>query len=128
VLYLRNHGSNQIGSLGWCFGGQQSLQLSLNEPLDATVIYYGNLVNDTALLSSIKKPVLGIFGSNDTSISVQSVAAFESSLDALNISNEIYMYPGVGHAFANPSNPNFAPNETIDAWQKTLAFLDGNLK
>ncbi|MDQ3977893.1 MAG: dienelactone hydrolase family protein [Thermoproteota archaeon] len=33
------------------------------------------------------------------------------------------MYPGVGHAFANPSNDNYAPQETADAWKKTLAFL-----
>jgi carboxymethylenebutenolidase len=40
------------------------------------------------------------------------------------VTNEIYIYPGVGHAFANPSNANYAPKETADAWQKTIAFLD----
>ena len=35
---------------------------------------------------------------------------------------------GVGHAFANPSGMNYAPEETMDAWQKTLAFLNKNLK
>src|ERR671912_337691 len=100
---LPNVNSSRIASLGWCFGGGQSLQLALNSeqnPLAATVIYYGNLVNDTNEISKIKWPVLGIFGDQDQSIPVESV-----------------------HAFANPSD-NYAPKEAADAWKKTLAFLD----
>jgi len=46
----------------------------------------------------------------------------------LGIENEIYIYPGVGHAFANPSGQSYAANETRDAWTKTLDFLSKNLK
>jgi carboxymethylenebutenolidase len=123
---LPNVNSSRIASLGWCFGGGQSLQLTLNSeqnPLAATVIYYGNLVNDVNELSKINWPVLGIFGDQDQSISVESVNAFEQALNETGITNEIYIYPGVGHAFANPSGDNYAPEETSDAWQKTLAFL-----
>ena len=123
---LPNVNSSRIASLGWCFGGGQSLQLALNSeqnPLAATVIYYGNLVNDTNELSKINWPVLGIFGNQDQSIPVKSVNAFEQALNETGITNEIYIYPGVGHAFANPSGDNYAPAETADAWKKTLAFL-----
>jgi carboxymethylenebutenolidase len=123
---LPNVNSSRIASLGWCFGGGQSLQLALNSeqnPLAATVIYYGNLVNDTNELSKINWPVLGIFGNQDQSIPVESVNAFEQALNETGITNEIYIYPGVGHAFANPSGDNYAPAETVDAWEKTLAFL-----
>ncbi|WP_148681845.1 dienelactone hydrolase family protein [Candidatus Nitrososphaera gargensis] len=44
-------------------------------------------------------------------------------MDANGITNQIYIYEGVGHAFANPSGDNYAPEETADAWNKTLAFL-----
>ena len=129
VDYLKQQqNTEKIASLGWCFGGGQSLQLSLNEPLDATVIYYGTLTNDTQQLQNIDSPVLGIFGENDTSIPVSSVQSFKSSLDQLNIENEIYIYSGVGHAFANPSGDNYAKQETVDAWQKTVTFLNKNLK
>jgi carboxymethylenebutenolidase len=124
---LPNVNSSRIASLGWCFGGGQSLQLALNSeqhPLAATVIYYGNLVNDTNELSKIKWPVLGIFGDQDNSIPVDSVRAFERGLNETGVTNEVYVYPGVGHAFANPSGDNYAPQETADAWQKTLTFLD----
>ena len=124
---LPNVNGSRIASLGWCFGGGQSLQLALNSeqhPLAATVIYYGNLVNDTKELSKIKWPVLGIFGDQDNSIPVDSVRAFGRGLNETGVTNEIYIYPGVGHAFANPSGDNYAPQETTDAWQKTLTFLD----
>jgi carboxymethylenebutenolidase len=124
---LENVNASRIASLGWCFGGGQSLQLALNSedrPLAATIIYYGNLVNDTQALSKIKWPVLGIFGDQDQSIPVNSVKQFEQALNKIGVTNEIYIYPGVGHAFANPSNANYAPKETADAWQKTIAFLD----
>jgi carboxymethylenebutenolidase len=128
--YLRqNENVSRIASLGWCFGGGQSLQLALSgEPLDATVIYYGRLTSDQSMLNQIEWPVLGIFGAKDQSISVDSVNAFQNSLDELGVTNEIHIYPDVGHAFANPSGMNYAPNETRDAWEKTLTFLENNLK
>src|SRR3989344_1195882 len=129
ALYLRNKNAGKIASLGWCFGGGQALSLALSgEKLDATVVYYGNLVIDQQKLSKIKWPVLGIFGDKDASISVQAVDEFRNSLNALGIKNSIHIYPGVGHAFANPSGQNYAANETKDAWQKTLKFLAENLK
>ena len=134
VQYLKslpNVNPDKIASLGWCFGGQQSLQLALNNedhPLSATVIYYGRLVTDPENLSKIKWPVLGIFGENDESIPVETVEHFEDALTKNGITNEIYIFNGVGHAFANPSGDNYAPNETKNAWQKTLTFLNKYLK
>ena len=134
VNYLRsldNVDPSKIASLGWCFGGQQSLQLAINskdDPLAATVIYYGRLTNDSQAISNITSPVLGIFGGKDQSISVDSVMQFQKALNDTGITNEIYVYPNVGHAFANPSNDNYAPTETADAWKKTLDFLSRNLQ
>jgi carboxymethylenebutenolidase len=123
---LPNVNPDKIASLGWCFGGQQSLQLALNSeehPLSATVIYYGRLVTEPETLSKIHWPILGIFGDQDKSIPVESVKKFEEALNANGITNEIYIYKGVGHAFANPSGDNYAPKETQDAWEKTVSFL-----
>lgn len=117
---------SRIASLGWCFGGDWSLQLALNSsenPLAATIVYYGRPVTDTASLSSISWPILGIFGDQDQAIPVESVKQFTSALNASGVTNEIYLYEGVGHAFANPSGDNYAPKETADAWQKTIGFL-----
>ncbi len=118
---------SKIASIGWCFGGGQSLQLALNSqnhPLVATILYYGTpLVTDSRQLSKIKWPVLGIFGDRDQANPLPLINKFKAALNADKISNEILIYKGLGHAFANPSNQNFAPKETADAWQKTLTFL-----
>lgn len=130
VAYLREeHDAPAIAGLGWCFGGGQSLQLALSgEFLDATVIYYGNLVTDESRLANITWPVLGVFGDQDRGIPVSQVRAFEAALRNLSVPVEIHVYPGVGHAFANPSAQTHAPEETKDAWARTLAFLGRNLK
>ncbi|GEM_PF-596923 len=128
--YLRAQGAEKIASWGWCFGGRQSVNLSISgEPLDATVVYYGGgMATTTEALRPVTWPVFGVFGDADQAIPVATVRAFESSLNTLGIENEIHIYPGVGHAFANPSNPNHAPAETADAWTKTLSFLERTLK
>jgi carboxymethylenebutenolidase len=124
---LPNVDSSKIVSLGWCFGGGQSLQLALNSKehtLAATILYYGTpLVTDKSSLSNIKWPLLGIFGNKDQSIPLDEINQFRTSLNQSGVTNEVLIYNGVGHAFANPSGDNYAPKETEDAWEKTLSFL-----
>ena len=45
VAWLRGHesGTGEVGTVGWCFGGGWSLNASLAAPVDATVVYYGNV-------------------------------------------------------------------------------------
>jgi carboxymethylenebutenolidase len=123
------YSTGQVASLGWCFGGGQSLQLSLSEAdLNATVIYYGTLTTDAETLQRIDAPVLGIFGSEDRVVGIESVRAFNRTLDDIGVDHEVYVYDGAGHAFANPSGESFRPNATRDAWARTLRFLDASLK
>jgi carboxymethylenebutenolidase len=131
AAYLReNESAPKLASLGWCFGGGQSLQLAMSgEKLDATALYYGApLVTNETRLSAIGWPVLGIFGDNDSVIPLENIRQFNSSLNSLGIENQIFVYPGLGHAFANPSGQTYAPNQTKDAWNKTLDFLEKNLR
>ena len=128
VNFLREQGATSVGSMGWCFGGQKSAELSVSEVnLDATVIYYGNLPSNQSEVSNIDSPVLGIFGFEDPVVPVQNVEQFEDQLNSLDIDNQIHIYQGAGHAFANPSREGFLVNETRDSWSKTLEFLSNNL-
>ena len=52
---------------------------------------------------------------------------FEETLDELGKDAEIVIYPGAGHAFANPSGERYQPEAAEDAWARTLAFLDTHL-
>jgi carboxymethylenebutenolidase len=122
-------GAPSIGSLGWCFGGGWSLNTALLFPdqLDATVIYYGQVTDDEAKLEPMNVPILGIFGAEDKGIPVESVRGFEQALENLRKDYEIEVYPGVGHAFANPSGNNYNAEAADQAWQRTVAFLNRHL-
>ena len=129
ALKQYEYSNGLVASLGWCFGGGQSLQLSLSDAdLDSTIIYYGTLTTNETVLQNIDAPVLGIFGSEDRVVPVEDVRAFNSTLGDLGIEREVHVYEGAGHAFANPSGESFEPEYTKDAWTKTLNFLDENLK
>jgi len=133
VHYLRSHpyvNPDRIGSIGWCFGGAQSLNLAINDPkLAAAVVYYGKPVTDPEQLTRIHAAILGIYGEADQSIPMTSVREFQKALAEANVSAEFHTYPGAGHAFANPSGgERYKPDAAKDAWAKTLAFLNTRLK
>ena len=114
----------KLGSIGWCFGGNWSLRTGLLLPdLDAMAIYYGQLILAPEALDGLDMPVIGFFGEDDSSIAVEDVEVFESRLTALGTPVSINLYPGVGHAFANPSGQNYDAAAAEDAWEKTTAFF-----
>ena len=123
-------GAEEVGVIGWCFGGGWSLRtaLALPESIDATVIYYGQLVTDPDRLATLDMPILGVFGAEDQGIPVEQVRTFEQRLDSLGANATVEVYEGAGHAFANPSGERYVPDAAEDAWQKTLAFFDRYLK
>lgn len=122
-------GAPKVGSLGWCFGGGWSLNTAMLFPdeLDASVIYYGQVTDDEDKLRAINVPILGLFGADDTGISVESVQQFEAALERLRKNYDIQIYPGAGHAFANPTGRNYNAEVAEDAWRRTLEFFGHNL-
>lgn len=118
-------GAPRIGVIGWCFGGGWSLNTArlFPEELDASVIYYGQVTDDEEALQPIGAPILGLFAAEDTGIKVESVKAFEAALQRLRKNFEVHIYPGVGHAFANPTGTNYNAAAAEDAWRRTLEFL-----
>ena len=122
-------GAPRIGALGWCFGGGWSLNTAMLFPdkLDAAVIYYGRVTGDEELLRPINAPILGLFGADDSGISVESVEQFRTALEHLRKKHEIHIYPGARHAFANPTGKAYNADVAEDAWEKTLEFLNYNL-
>lgn len=119
----------RTASLGFCFGGEQSLQISLRQPenLAATIVLYGSLETDPAALRPIQdQPLLGIFGAEDAQILVSEVQAFEAALASLGAPATITIYDGVGHAFVQEDNFN-QPGAAGEAWQQMVQFLAENI-
>ncbi len=121
---------NKIGAIGWCMGGGYALDVALQEPtLAADVINYGHLATDPAALKQINAPILGLFGAQDRGITPDDVHKFGEMLDKLGKKIDITIYPDAGHAFENPNNKGgYREADAQDAWKKTLAFLEENLK
>ncbi|MBE9042799.1 dienelactone hydrolase family protein [Pleurocapsales cyanobacterium LEGE 10410] len=117
-----------VASIGWCFGGSWSLETALLFPqeLDAAVIYYGGEIGEATAeeLSTLEMPILGIFGAEDSSIPLETVEEFESTLNELDKEAEIIVYQDAGHAFANPSGQNYVPEAAEAAWKETTEFLN----
>lgn len=119
----------KLGTIGWCFGGGQSLQASLAAPgsVSATVIYYGRTVTDADRLRTLRAPVLGIFAERDAGIPVEQVKAFEAAMKQAGRDLELHFYDA-DHAFANPSGNRYDSEAAVAAWKVTRAFLDKHLK
>jgi carboxymethylenebutenolidase len=122
---------DRIGAIGWCMGGMYALKLATEEPgLKAVVAYYGLPPTDPAAIARIKAAVMGNYGADDKGPSPEQVKAFEAEMKKLGKAVDIKIYPGAGHAFANPNNPwkGYRPEAAKDAWARTVAFFAKYLK
>lgn len=121
----------KIGTVGWCFGGGQSLLASLlaGKQAAACVMYYGMPVEDVSVLKTLNCDVLNIWGSQDQWINKAVMEKFEANMKAAGKKLTIRTYDA-NHGFANPSNPMGAFNETAykDAFKASTEFLKSKLK
>lgn len=119
----------KIGTIGWCFGGGQSIQASLTagKQAAACVIYYGMPESDVERLKTLNADVLNIWPTQDQWINKEMMDKFEANMKAAgkNLTTKAY---DADHAFANPSNPKFNPEFTADAYKNTLEFFKARLK
>jgi carboxymethylenebutenolidase len=130
VQWLRGHprSTGKVGTVGWCFGGGWSLQTSIATPVDATVIYYGNVRRSAQELKTLAGPVLGHFGTQDKSINQEMVAGFEKAMREAGQAERLTVYwYEADHAFANPTGARYDAEDAATAWERTLYFFKKNL-
>jgi carboxymethylenebutenolidase len=123
--------AHAIGVLGWCMGGKYAIRAAAADPgLRACVMYYGAPITDPATIRGIQAAVLGNFGGDDKGPSPTQVKEFEAALKKAGKKADFKIYSGAGHAFANVNNPwgGYREAAAKDAWKRTLAFLDKELK
>jgi carboxymethylenebutenolidase len=119
----------KVGTIGWCFGGGQSLLagITAGPQTRAIVIYYGMPTEDVEKLKTLKADVLGIFASREKYITPEIVQKFESNMKAAGKNITVKNYDAE-HGFANPSNPMFDKDATADAYKNTIEFFKARLK
>ena len=129
IKWLKDHpeSTGKVGTVGWCFGGKWSLNASLVAPVDATVVYYGNVMRTPEQLAALNSDVLGHFGTKDRFINKKMVDGFEAAMTQAGKSFTTHWYDA-DHAFSNPTGAAYDEEDAQLAWSRTLAYFDERLK
>ena len=120
-------GNGKIASAGFCWGGSRSYQLAtVQDDLDAALVFYGTGPEDADAYSAISAPVFGFYGGDDQRVNA-TIDQSEMYMSQEGKSYDYVIYEGAGHAFmrsgedptADPANVT-ARNE---AWERMKQIL-----
>jgi len=121
----------KIGTVGWCFGGGQSLlaALSSGKQAVACVMYYGMPVDDVEILKTLNCDVLNVWATRDKWINEKVISKFEANMKLANKKIKSLSYDA-DHAFANPSNGSEIYKEEAykDAYKNTIDYFKSRFK
>jgi len=127
--------ANNIGAIGYCFGGSVALNMArIGEPLKAVISFHGGLgTASPAEAGKVKAHIASFTGEADPMIPAAQVAAFRQEMDKAGVTYKVVTYPGAQHAFTNPEADKYgqefklplAYNAAADkaSWDEGLAFL-----
>ena len=126
-LKARLECTGKYGAVGFCYGGGVVNMLATRLPdLGAAVPFYGS-APPTEDVVKIKAPLMVQSAEVDERINA-SWPAYEAALKAANVRYERYLYPGTQHGFNNDTTPRFDAAAAKLAWQRTIDFLNKNLR
>jgi carboxymethylenebutenolidase len=127
VLKSRPECTGKIGVVGFCYGGAIANMLATRIPdLGAVVPFYGTQPA-AADVPKIKAPLLIHYADNDDRVNA-GWPAYETALKASNVTYTMYRYPGTQHGFNNDTTPRYDRPAAALAWQRTVDFLNKNLR
>ena len=116
--------TDQVGVVGFCWGGSTSFAFAVDYgDLDAAVVYYGTSP-PTEALSSIRAPVLGLYGGADNRVN-STIPAAQAELERLGKRYEVNIYDGAGHGFLGRQSGQDGANQAASegAWPATISFF-----
>lgn len=128
--------TSRAGITGFCWGGRITWLYATHGPVKAGVAWYGRLEgaktalqprHPLELVSSLKAPVLGLYGGQDTGIPLESVERMREALkqgSAAAKASEFVIYPEAPHAFHADYRPSYREQAARDGWQKMLAWFN----
>jgi len=114
----------RYGIVGFCWGGGVSFTHATHSPsLGASVVYYGTSP-PVERLSSVRAPVLGLYGGNDARVNA-TIPPADSALRAMGKTYVHHIYDGAGHGFLRQQSGANGANMTAtqQAWPATIAWF-----
>ena len=125
--HLRDR-SDQVGVLGFCFGGGLAFNVAAVSDPDCLVSYYGSALPQLLdLAPQVTTPSLHHFGLADDFIDASTVEQIRSAVTDGAAEVEFDTYEGANHAFDNDDFLMHDPSASALAWQRTLDFLGRHL-
>lgn len=128
----------RLGITGFCWGGRVTWLYAAHNPnLRAGVAWYGRLTGEPTQLTpkhpvdvapDLKAPVLGLYGSADQGIPVETVERMRAACASAGKSCEIVLYEGAPHAFHADYRPSYRAEPARDGWNRLLTFFTTHLK
>lgn len=128
--------TSKLGVTGFCWGGRQTwLYAAHNPAVKAGVAWYGRLVGQNTELTPrhpvdvagrLHGPVLGLYGSADTGIPLDTVDKMKVALasgNAASRASTFVVYPEAPHAFHADYRPSFRKEPAEDGWKRALAWF-----
>jgi carboxymethylenebutenolidase len=126
-LKSRSEVGARVGAIGFCFGGTTVNLFATRLPdLAAAVPFYGGQPA-AADVPKIKAPLLLHYAGLDERVNA-GWPAYEAALKANNVRYQAFVYPNVQHGFHNDTTPRYDEAAAKIAWQRTLAFLNENVR
>jgi carboxymethylenebutenolidase len=135
VAWARDNGGNvdRLGITGFCWGGRIVWLYGAHNPkVKAGVAWYGRLVGAKTPLTptqpidiapSLKTPVLGLYGGQDSGIPLDTVDRMKEELAKGQSQSEFVVFPNAGHAFHADYRPSYVEADAKDGWRRCLAWL-----
>jgi carboxymethylenebutenolidase len=113
----------KVAATGFCFGGGMTwlLLASKESRLAAAVPFYGPFP-EGGNLTGAKAAVLGIYAGLDSRVNASRAAA-RAALRNAGLQHQIVSYPGVDHAFFNPTGSRYDPAAAAAAYRRMLSWF-----
>jgi carboxymethylenebutenolidase len=129
---------DRLGALGFCVGGHMAYLCACETDVAAAVSFYGGGIaapegfggaeSTLARTSKIRGRILCLFGENDEYIPAEQVEAIRAALEKAEIRHAVEVYPGVGHGFFCDQRDSYDEKSAADAWERTRALFEEELK
>ena len=113
----------KVAAIGFCFGGGMTwLLLASKEPrLAAAVPFYGPFP-EAGNLAGSNAAVLGVYAELDGRVNASRATA-RAALRRAGLKHAIVTYPGVDHAFFNPTSSRHDPTAAAAAYRRMLSWF-----